>query len=326
MSEHSRPWQVAAIGLTSWDTIQLIDRPLVPGTYAIVRETIQQSGGTTSNIAAALSSLGVEVSLAAFVGDDEFGRKLRDELTELGVGTRYLWTREGEANDRATIIVSGQGPNAERTILWHQGARLHHGDFLPIEELFAEDLVILDVDDLKLRRLIVDLPMHVSPRTRLFGPLTYLTEAEPEIALDLACRHDYLTGNEIEWLAITGDPTVERVVDRVQRLMPLNQLRLAAITIGARGCILFDQANVVEVPGFDCSAADTTGAGDAFAAGFCLGILERWTLSQIGYFSNAVAGLSTRYPGARSGLPTRAEAEALIAEHRSERSEEQVTL
>lgn len=314
MSERSHPWQVAAIGLTSWDTLQFIDRPLVPGTYAVVKESIVQSGGTTSNIAAALSRIGVNITLAAFVGDDEPGRQLRQELEEFGVDTRYLCTREYEATDRATIVVSGQGPSAERTILWHQGARLHHGDWLPIEELFAADLVILDVDDLKLRRLIVDLPMHVSPRTRLLGPLTYLTEAEPELGLDLACRHDYLTGNEAEWLAITGEPTIERVIERVQRLMPLNQVRLAAITVGARGCILFDQAQVVEVPGFDCQAVDTTGAGDAFAAGLCLGILERWSLSEAGYFANAVAGLSTRCPGARAGLPTRTEVETLIAE------------
>lgn len=319
MPDQSRQWRIAAIGLTSWDTIYSIDRPLVPGTYAVVRYTLQQSGGTTSNIAAALSRLGANIALAAYTGDDEFGQALRKELADIGVDTRYLWTREGEANDHATIVVSGEGPSAERTILWHQGARLHHGDWLPIEELFQADLVILDVDDLKLRRLIVDLPMHVSPRTRLLGPLTYLTEAEPQIALDLACRHDYLTGNEVEWLTITGEPTVERVIERMQRLMPLNQVRLAAITVGARGCILFDHLDVVEVPAFECGAVDTTGAGDAFAAGFCLGILERWPYSQIGYFANAVAGLSTQQIGARAGLPTRQAVEALIATHSPER-------
>ncbi|HLI51860.1 MAG TPA: carbohydrate kinase family protein [Thermomicrobiaceae bacterium] len=317
MSDRSRSWQIAAIGLTSWDSLQLLDRALVPGTYAIVRETISQSGGTTSNIAAALSRLGINVTLAAYAGDDDLGKQLREELDRLGVDTRYLWTREHQATDRATILVSGQGPTAERTILWHQGARLQHGDWLPIEELFAADLVILDVDDLKLRRLIVDLPMHVSPRTRLLGPLTYLTEAEPELALDLAGRHDYATGNEAEWLAITGEPTIGQVIQRVQRLMPLNQLRLAAITLGARGCIIFNQASVVEVPAFDCRAVDTTGAGDAFAAGLSIGILERWALAEIGYFANAVAGLSTRAAGARAGLPSRPEADALMAEQLS---------
>lgn len=321
MSDRSRPWQIAAIGLTSWDSLQLIDRPLSPGTYAMVRETISQSGGTTSNIAAALSRLGVNVTLAAYVGDDDLGRQLREELDWLGVDTRYLWTRERQATDRATIVVSGLGPTAERTILWHQGARLQHGDWLPIEELFAADLVILDIDDLKLRRLILDLPMHVSPRTRLLGPLTYLTEAEPEAALDLTCRHDYVTGNEAEWIAITGEPTIEQVIQSVQRLMPMCQLRLAAITIGARGCILFDQSNVAEVPAFECQSVDTTGAGDAFAAGLSVGVLERWSLPQMGYFANAVGGLSTRFPGARAGLPTQDEAEALIAEQTSHERE-----
>ena len=304
--------RVAAVGLASWDQFLVLDRFPAPGLAEIVRAETDQSGGTTANVAAALARLGVQVTFAGMVGADTRGCRLRDDLAAEGIDVRYLSTRADEPTDSGVILVTGTPPEMERTILWRQGARLHRGDYLPIEELFAHDLVVVDVDDLALRRLLVDLPMHVSPRTRLLGPLTYLVDTEPETGLDLALRHDYLVGNEAELRYLTRTATLDDAVAVLRDHLPLSQTRFAAISRGARGCVLIDRHAVLALPALAVEVVDTTGAGDAFAAGVALGIVERLDLEMLGRFANAVGALAIRRLGARASLPTRLEVEAFV--------------
>ena len=214
------------------------------------------------------------------------------------------------------------GPGGpDRSIFWLQGARLSRGDYLPIEELFEHDLVIVDVDDPDLRRLLVDLPMHVSPRTRLLGTLTYLVQLAPEDGLELALRHDYLVGNERELMYLTGTDRLDEAAGRVQREMVLSQTRFAALSRGARGCLVVDRRGLVEVPAFPIDAVDTTGAGDAFAAGVALAILERRPLREVGLLGNAMGALASRLLGARASLPGRAELDEFIRKRNTLRSD-----
>ncbi len=308
----SRP-RVAAIGMASWDRLIVTDFYPEAGSYAIVRRTLEQSGGTTANTVHALARLGIPVSFAAKVGDDDEGRELRRVLEAEGCDCAHLTTRDGELSDSAIIVVSGAGHGVDRTIYWHQGARLKHGDSLPLAELFAHDLVILDVDDSRLRRFIVDLPTHTSPWTRFLGSLTYLVEMSPREGLEIALRHDYLAGNQRELLYVTGCDDIHAAIREVQQQMIYADLRMFAISMGPAGCILADHQSTTAVPAFDVDVVDTTGAGDAFAAGVALGILERREPREIGRLANAMGAMSIRELGARSSLPTRSELDHFLS-------------
>ncbi len=305
--------RVAAIGLASWDRFVVTDFYPPAGSYAIVRQTLEQSGGTTANTAHALAKLGASVSLAAMVGNDDEGRELCNVLESAGCDCRYVKVRTGEKSDSAIIVVSGGEDTVDRTIYWHQGARLKHGDALPLNELFSYDLVYLDVDDPRLRRFIVDLPIHVSPRTLILGSLVYLVEVSPEEGLDVALRHDYLCGNQRELCYLTGDTDPYEAVRRFQSKMSHADTRMIAISMGPRGCIVATEEKIETVPAFHVDVVDSTGAGDAFAAGVALGILERKSLREIGLLANAMGGLSIRALGARTSLPTRGEVDRLIS-------------
>ncbi|HET7036719.1 MAG TPA: carbohydrate kinase family protein [Thermomicrobiaceae bacterium] len=303
---------IAAIGMASWDRMLVVDDYPEAGSYAVVRQMLEGPGGTTANTVAALARLGVPVTFAAKVGDDREGAALRDGLAAEGCDVSAVTTRAGEPTDLGIIIISGSGERAERTIYWQQGARLRYGDPLPIAELFAHDLVVVDVDDARLRQLIVDLPIHVAPRTRLLGTLTLLTELPPEQALALAVRHDYLCGNERELRYVTGETNLERALVRLRERMLLDQLRLAFISRGPLGCLVVTEEAAEAVPAFPVAAVDTTGAGDAFAAGVALGLIERRAPGEIGRLANALGALAVRGLGARASLPQRAELDALL--------------
>lgn len=304
--------RIAAVGLASWDTLISIDRYPPAGSFAIVESTSEQPGGTTSNAAIALAKLGARVSFAGMIGDDAPGEHLRDALESAGVDLRWLSVREGERTDASFVIVSRQP--VDRTILWPPGAHLVKGDPLDIPAIFGHDLVLLDVDDMPLRRFLSDLPAHTLPATRLLGTLVYAAVPEIEDRLEVMMRHDAIVGNEREFTVLAGIEDLDLAVEYVQRLMPGSNLRTAIVSRGEHGAIAFTATEFWSVDAYPIDVVDTTGAGDAFTAGVAFGMALRWTWDKTLRLANACGGLACRALGAQASLPGWDEIAALTGE------------
>jgi ribokinase len=91
-------------------------------------------------------------------------------------------------------------------------------------------------------------------------------------------------------------------------------LRAFFVTMGSEGCLVCTKDTVTPISGVKVQAVDTTGAGDAFAAGVAYGLARGWEWEKIGRFGNVVGGLSTRALGAQSALPTAREIFAILKE------------
>jgi ribokinase len=304
--------RIAAIGLSAWDQLIVVDDYPEAGGHAMVEAEAVGPGGTTANSAVALARLGARVALASAVGDDPAGRTLRAALAAEGVDTAWLVTQANRPTDRATIIVSPQP--AERTIHWHAGAQLARGDRLDIEAIFAHDLVLVDIPDVALLRFLLDLPAHTRPRTRLLGTLTYLADPDLPDAFDLALRHDAVVGSERQALAVTGTWTLSDATAALQSRMRGQNLRAAIITRGANGCRVVTERERWQIDAFSVPVVDPTGAGDAFTGGVAYGMVLRWDWQRVGRFANAMGALAIGALGAQAALPSLAAVEALLAE------------
>lgn len=304
--------RITTVGFATWDRLLKVRRYPTTGEQVIVEREVNAAGGTSTNTAVALARFGARATIVAAIGDDEEGEWIRRVLVEAGVDTDGLVVRAGERTDQATIIVSDEP--VDRTIYWHQGAELVRGDRLDIERLFDQDVVVLDMADLSLRRWLLDLPAHTQPRARLLGTLTYLTDPHLTDAFDLALRHDVLVGNEKDYLAVTGTWTLSDAENAVQSRMRGENLRVAIITSSASGCRVITEDQRLRLPAFEVPVVDPTGAGDAFAAGVAYGMALRWDWDRIGRFANAAGGLAIRELGAQTALPNLAEVERLLAD------------
>ena len=78
---------------------------------------------------------------------------------------------------------------------------------------------------------------------------------------------------------------------------------IVAVTLRERGCYIANAKEKLHIPSVEANVVDTTGAGDAFCAGFLFGMLEGRTLRECGLIGNYVASLCISEIGARSGLP-----------------------
>jgi 5-dehydro-2-deoxygluconokinase len=71
----------------------------------------------------------------------------------------------------------------------------------------------------------------------------------------------------------------------------------------------------LEAPAFPVEVVDVSGAGDAFVAGFILGLLKEWSLADSLRFASVIGASACTQLGCTSGVFTRAEAEAYIQTH-----------
>jgi len=81
---------------------------------------------------------------------------------------------------------------------------------------------------------------------------------------------------------------------------------------GSEGVVVITKEKGVAVGSYEVQVADSTGAGDAFAAGFITGVLDGASWTEAAALGNAVAAMKCTKMGAQAGLPTRAELEEFV--------------
>lgn len=294
---------VAALGLCSWDRFLIVDRYPDAGGYAIVEHRFEQAGGTTANTCAALARLGVEVTIASAVGADSEGDACIEALDAAGCDTSLIYRKEDQATDSGIILVSDSNGTPERTILWIKGAQPRHGDKLPVEMLLDHHWLFLDVNDDLLRKFILSLPAHLSPRTKIAGAMTFLVDSGRETGMDHLLEHDVMFGNRRELMYLTGAVDLEDAIQRVQQRMIGSACQVIYLTLGDRGSLAIRPHSVIAAPAHKVDVVDTTGAGDAFAGGALSGLVEGLDDESILRRANAVGALCCTALGSRAGLP-----------------------
>jgi ribokinase len=242
---------VCTLGDLLLDVIVRLDSRLAPGDDAVAMTTLAP-GGQAANVAAWACVLGAKARIVGVQADDDAGAMLRRELGARGVELC------GPRGERTGVVVSLVQPEGDRTMASDRGSA---------PELRADDLETgwLECDALHLsgyslmRAPIAEAAVQAAALARGGGArvsvdLSSWTHIERfgETMRDALAqiRPDLVFGNEREWKAIGHVQTDVRVVKR-----------------GARGIVVNGEAHgavAVEV-------LDTTGAGDALAAGFIVG-------------------------------------------------------
>lgn len=84
-----------------------------------------------------------------------------------------------------------------------------------------------------------------------------------------------------------------------------SQGKIVVLKVGPKGCRIYSEDRVIDVPGFAVHEVDPTGAGDSFCAGFTVAMLEKMQLEEAGRFANAVGALAVTKFGPMEGAPSR---------------------
>jgi sulfofructose kinase len=300
----SRPFDVVGMGQCSLDTVAVVDGlPRFAGKERILEAT-RLPGGQVATALLACTRLGLRCAFASTVGDDSEAERMLAPLRASGIDLAGVRVRPGVASQTALILVDRK--SGERTVLWHRDLRLSLSVGEVTEaQVMAGRVLHLDAGDLEAavwaaeRARAAGIPVVLDADTPAPGIERLLAQVDfPIVSSDFAEKH-FGTRSPAE--ALRG-------------LVALG-VRFAVVTLGDRGAVGSDGAQVFESPGFPVAVRDTTGAGDVFHAAFIWGLLEGLGAVEILRAASAAAAMSCRALGAQSGLPTRAELLAFLREH-----------
>ena len=257
-------------------SMQLIDQPTMSRisntTSTLTHYTA--TGGSASNTTTSLAHLGCQVGFIGKVGDDNLGSFYAEDLNNRKVTPHLL--KSDLPSGRCNVLIS---TDSERTMATYLGAAV---------TLNAEDLNIDTFRQYDILHIEGYLVQNYDLITRA-GQLA--KEAGLIVSIDLASYNvieenlnflqDFVTkyvdivfANEEEATAFTSLPAEEAVHAIAQ------QANLAIVKVGAKGSYIKQGDSLLYVPAQKANVIDTTGAGDAYAAGFLYGFANDMNLTR----------------------------------------------
>jgi ribokinase len=277
--------EVFGLGQCSVDRLGFVSRYPEPDEKAEFTGLTTQCGGPVATALVALARWGRQCAMGGIVGDDAAGIRIRTDLVQEGVDASRLLSRAGSLSQYAFIAV--ERDSGRRMIFWQRPTGGPPGpDELapPACDIFLSDGIYPEADLACARaadRVVVDA-----------GTLREGTRA----LLDVA---DVFVASESFARAFAGadDPR------GACRKMREHGVRVAGVTLGARGYVAQFGEEPIERPAHAVDAVDTTGCGDAFHAGLVEGMLRGWDWPRSFDLAAWVAARCATALGGRAGLP-----------------------
>ena len=291
-----KDFDVVGFGLNAVDHLIVVPEYPAFDTKTRFTEYERSAGGQTASAMVALQRLGLKTAYAGRFGSDDDGRFGLLSLQYEGVNLDDAETIEGADNQVAFIMIDSR--SGERTIIWDRDERLsYRPDEVPI--------------GLAIRGRVLHLDAHDPPACAVMAAAA--REAGAIITADIDNVYEGLPALlPLIDVLITSSAFPHRLTGISDERAALVELKrqygcaIVGATLGTRGAVIYVDGQFIESPAFEVPGGcrDTTGAGDAFHAGFICGMLRDETLESCMKLGNAVAALKCRALGARSALPT----------------------
>lgn len=293
---------IIVVGDINVDTILIVDKLPKRGGMQYVEKIVKTHGGVGGNISTALSRLGLKTLLIGAVGDDESGLEAIEELRKNKVDVSRIKIISGVPTGLMIVIVDREG---ERTMIGYRGANseltIDEDDIHILEKskhIHVSGYVFLNKDsgEGSIRLLTYARSIGITASTDIEGVAVH----KKAVLENLKGLFNYVIAGEEDAREFTSEDKQYRLADELLRRL---QAEIAVVKLGARGCMVAGLNGSFHIPAFQVKILDTTGAGDAFNAGFLYGLIKSLSPEEAVILGNAVGAYKCMGIGARH-LPT----------------------
>lgn len=284
-------------------------------------------GGAPCNVLAMLSKLGHKTAFIGKVGNDYFGKQLKEAITEAGIDAAYL-SMDDQVHTTLALVHTYSDGDRDFSFYRNPGA-----DMMLTEDEIPEELIkdsrIFHFGTLSMThegvraatkkavRIARESGVWISFDPNLRPPLwNNLEEARAQVLYGLEhCHILKISDNEIQWLTGKSDYT-----EGVEWINERYHIPLILVSMGKEGSRAYYQEKMVEVkPFLQKNTIETTGAGDTFCGCVLHYICEHGlsdmtedNLQEMLTFANAAASLITTRKGALRVMPETEEIYGLL--------------
>lgn len=250
------------------------------------------AGGSAVNMAFSLAQLGAKVQLCTRLGPDFAGKFVRRFIESSGID---LVARDGRAPTGFSIInCGGDG----RIALAHcEGANDEIApEDIPLSQLVDNDVLHI-AGAMSLRALdgqpMVELFEHARSLNKTISLHTSRNTDKKELLLKVLPYVDFLFLNEKEAIDVSGHQQISLAANWLRD----RGVKTVAITLGPAGAFIANHEFSGRIETQSMTVVDSTGCGDAFAAGFMVAASKRMDVRQCAVWGNVLGGLCVQAPG-----------------------------
>lgn len=293
---------ISAHGLNK-GAMTLIDAARAEALYAAMPPAVEVSGGSAANTMAAFASLGGRGAFIGKVAEDQLGAVFRHDIRAAGIAFDTPAADGGAPTARCLILVT---PDAQRTMNTFLGA------CVGLSEADVDEATVAGAAVTYLEGYLFD-PPAAQAAFRKAARVAHA--AGRQVALTLSdpfcvARHraafrslvadeiDILFANEHEILSLYEVGSFEEAVAAVRA-----ETRIACLTRSEKGSVIVADGTVHTIAAEPATVVDTTGAGDAYAAGFLAGLVRGRPLPECGVMASVAAAEAISHFGARPVAP-----------------------
>lgn len=289
------------LGFCSNDYLALL--PEIPLDSKVkMLDHLVQGGGPAANATVCAARLGLAAAFVSVIGDDDPGKRILHDFTAENVDVGGMTVRPGQSSPIAYCWIDA--PSGKRSVAWTRGT---------LQELTAAEVDIEMVARAKILHLDGHNPvaaLAAAKAAKQHGVLVNMDAGTMRDGVpELLTYADILIASEAFARAFTNCNDLDQALLKLAKI----GAAVTGITMGEQGSIAIRQGQIIRCPAFPITPADTTGAGDAYHAGFAVRYLETHDIADCMRFASAVSAIKCGQLGGRSGLPGRREVDQFLS-------------
>ncbi|MEM2939285.1 MAG: carbohydrate kinase family protein [Candidatus Bathyarchaeia archaeon] len=289
--------EVVCFGALNVDKLYKVDRLAGADEESVILDFKETPGGSAANTAVGLVRLGVKVGYIGKVAEDREGEFLLKSFLDEGVDTSGIIISK---TGRSGSVIGFVDQKGRRALYLDPGVN----DTLRYDEINLE--YIRDAKILHLTSFAGEVPFEaqkkiverISEIKVTLDPGVIYAHKGLDALKPIIKRCYAVLPSEGELRLLTGKDYREGAETLLEE-----GVNIVAVKLGERGCYVTDGCESHLIEPFKVEVVDTTGAGDAFCAGFIYGLLKGKNLKECGLLGNFVASRCLTRMGARDGLP-----------------------
>lgn len=251
------------------------------------------SGGSAANTIHGLAKLGIETAFIGTVGTDETGDFFKQDLVSSNIQP-FLNRSETPTGIASTLI----SKNSERTFGTYLGAAIElSGESLSSSQFEGFDIMHVEgylVQNHDLLKTVLKYAKQAGSKISVDMASFNVVEANLQFFKEMVDQYvDIIFANEEEAKAFTGKEPAEALN------IISESVEIAVVKIGSGGSLVKSNETIYTIPPIPVKVQDTTGAGDAYAAGFLYGLINNIGFEKAGYIGSLLASTTIETLGAR---------------------------
>ena len=265
---------------------------------SFVMDFKEACGGSAANTIVGLAKLGCKVGFIGKVANDRGGKMLLDDFHREGVDTNGITLAKCGRSGTVMGFVDQKG---ERALYVDPGVN----DAIEFNEINKE--YAFKTKFLHLTSFIGEKSFQTQKRLVEILPANVMLTLDPgelyarkAAALEPMMKKAFvLMPNRKELELLTGTANYKKGAGHLLE----KGVKIVAVKLGTKGCYITDGKESHLIEAFKVKVVDTTGAGDAFCAGFLYGLVLNKSVDECGRIGNFMASRCIMKMGARDGLP-----------------------